>query len=98
ALGLCCALFFPLGLFLVRYLDQMTRLPLVVTVPVVWTALEFFRSTFCGGFGWYLLAHSQHDYLPVIQISDITGAYGVSFLLAAANALIVEALFLFKNP
>jgi apolipoprotein N-acyltransferase len=93
ALGVYCALFFPLGLFLIRCFDQKTRFPLVLTVPVVWTALEFFRSTFCGGFGWYMLAHSQHDYLPVIQIADIAGAYGVSFLVAAVNALIVEVLF-----
>jgi apolipoprotein N-acyltransferase len=95
SLGVYCAIFFPLGLFLIRFVDQKTRLPLVVTVPVVWTALEFFRATFCGGFGWYLLAHCQHDYLPVIQIADITGAYGVSFLVAAVNAFVVEILFSF---
>src|SRR5262249_28478243 len=32
-LAIACALFFPLALFLVRRLDQRTRLPLIVTFP-----------------------------------------------------------------
>jgi apolipoprotein N-acyltransferase len=88
-----CSLFFPLGLFLVRFLDRRTPLPLVVSVPVVWTALEFFRSTAGTGFSWYLLGHSQHSFLPLIQVSDITGAYGVTSLVAAGNALLYEVLY-----
>jgi apolipoprotein N-acyltransferase len=92
-LALYCSLYFPLGLFFVRFLDRRTRLPLVLTLPVVWTALEFFRSWFCTGFSWYLLGHTQHDCLPLIQIADLTGAYGVSFLVAAVNAVLFEALY-----
>jgi apolipoprotein N-acyltransferase len=88
-----CALYFPLFLFLVRRMERRTRLPLVVSVPVVWTALELLRSTFGTGFGWYLLGHSQHDALALIQISDLTGAYGVSFVVAAVNALLFEVLY-----
>jgi apolipoprotein N-acyltransferase len=92
-LALYCSLYFPLGLYLVRLLDRRARLPLVVTLPAVWTALEFFRSWFGTGFSWYLLGHTQHDYLHVIQIADMTGAYGVSFLVAAVNAVLFEALY-----
>jgi apolipoprotein N-acyltransferase len=92
-LSLYCAAYFPLFLYLTRVLDRRTRLPLVVGVPVAWTALEFLRSTFGTGFSWYLLGHSQHDVLTLIQISDLTGAYGVSFLVAAVNALLFEVLF-----
>jgi apolipoprotein N-acyltransferase len=92
-LAIYCALYFPLFVFLVRLLDRRTRLPLVVTVPVVWTALEFLRATFGTGFSWYLLGHSQHDALTLIQISDLTGAYGVSFVVAAVNALLYEVLY-----
>ncbi len=92
-LALYCAAYFPLFLFLVRLIDRRTRLPLVISVPAVWTALEFLRCTFGTGFSWYLLAHSQHDALAFIQISDLTGAYGVSFLVAAVNALLFEVLY-----
>ena len=37
-------LFVPAGVLLVRRLDRTTPLPLVVTVPAVWAALELFRE------------------------------------------------------
>lgn len=88
-----CSLYMPLTLWAVRFLDRRTRLPLVLTLPVVWTALELFRCQFGTGFSWYLLAHSQHAFLPLIQIADVTGAWGVSFLVMAVNALLFEALY-----
>ncbi len=91
-LALYCSLFFPLAIFLLRRLTSRTRLSLVVTVPVVWTALEYFRAEFGTGFPWYFLSHTQHAALPVIQISDLGGAYMVTFLVAAANALVFEML------
>jgi apolipoprotein N-acyltransferase len=93
ALSVYCALYFPLALFLVRRLDWRTQLPLVITLPAVWTALEYVRSTLITGFSWYLLAHSQHDHLGMIQVSDLTGAYGVTFCIAAVNALLFEVLY-----
>ncbi len=88
-----CSLYFLLGVCLVRFLDRRTSAPLVLTVPIVWTALEFFRSWFLTGFSWYLLGHTQHTFLPLIQIADLTGAYGVSFLVAAVNGLLFEILW-----
>ncbi len=89
-LATLCAAYFPLAIFIVRYLERRTPLPLVLTLPVVWTALEFFRCHFGTGFSWYLIGHTQHDWLPIIQIADITGAYGVSFLVVAVNAVLFE--------
>src|SRR5258707_14659400 len=66
ALALYCALYFPVAIFLLRYLNQRTRLPLVLTLPLVWTALEFLRAHLISGFPWYYLAHTQHELLPLI--------------------------------
>jgi apolipoprotein N-acyltransferase len=88
-----CSLYFPVAVLLVRRLDRSTRLPLIVTLPVVWTALEFVRSFLLTGFSWYYLAHTQHRFLALIQISDLAGAYAVSFLVAAGNAWLFEVLF-----
>jgi len=57
-------------------------------IPATWVTMEWFRSTLLGGFGWSLLAHSQSRNLPIIQIADITGAYGVSFIIVLVNAAI----------
>jgi apolipoprotein N-acyltransferase len=88
-----CALFLPVGVLLVRSLDRRTRLPLVITLPAVWVALEYFRAHFATGFSWYLLGHTQHDFLPVIQVADLGGVYAVTALVAAVNALLFELLY-----
>lgn len=93
ALATYCALFVPVGVLLVRRLDRTTRLPLVVTLPAVWAALELFRSHFATGFSWYLLGHTQHDFLPAIQVADLGGVYAVTVLVAAVNALLFEVLY-----
>jgi apolipoprotein N-acyltransferase len=87
-----CSLYFPLTVCLVRRLEQYTRLPLLVTLPVVWTALEYFRCFFGTGFPWYQLGHTQHNVLPLIQIADLGGGFAVSFLVAAVNVVVFEAL------
>ncbi len=92
-LAVYCSLYFPAAVFLVRRLDRRTGLPLIVSLPVVWTALELLRTYLISGFPWYYLGHTQHDFLTLIQISDVTGAYGVTFLVAAVNALAFEALY-----
>ena len=92
-LAVYCSFYFPLAIFFLRFLDRRTGLPLVFTVPVVWTALEFLRAHLMTGFAWYFLAHTQHDFLPAIQIADLGGAYAVTFVVAAFNALVFEWLY-----
>jgi len=55
-------------------------------------SLEFIRARFLTGFPFLLVAHTQHSFLPLIQITDITGAYGLTFLLAMVNGLIAELI------
>src|SRR3981189_1041943 len=88
-----CSIFFPIGICLLRRLDRITRLPLVVTLSVVWTALEFFRGYAFTGFAWYFLGYTQQSFVPLIQVSDLAGVYAVTFLVAAMNALLFELLY-----
>jgi apolipoprotein N-acyltransferase len=55
--------------------------------PVLWVAGELIRSYLLTGFPWANLGYSQYRTLPLIQISDLTGVYGVSFLVAFANVV-----------
>src|ERR1700683_2341378 len=87
ALAIYCSLYYPLSILLVRRFDRRSRLPLVLSVPLVWTGLEFVRAHFLGGFAWYFLSHTQHAFLPLIQISDLGGAYLVTFVVGLVNAL-----------
>jgi len=55
--------------------------------PLLWVAGELVRSYFLTGFPWADLGYSQFRTLPLIQVSDLTGVYGVSFLVAFANVV-----------
>jgi apolipoprotein N-acyltransferase len=57
-------------------------------IPVFWVSLEYIRSVLLSGFPWELMGHSQYKNLHVVQISDIFGVYGVSFLIAMVNGAI----------
>jgi apolipoprotein N-acyltransferase len=57
-------------------------------VPCIWVTLEYLRGRLFTGFPWVLLGYSQADFLTVIQISEITGVWGVSFLVMSVNTLL----------
>ena len=63
-------------------------------LPALWVALEYVRSHLFSGFGWNLLAYSQTSWLPVIQMADVTGAWGLSFLLVLGNAALARLFLL----
>ena len=54
-------------------------------IACAWVATEFLRTHLFTGFPWALLGYSQSSNLPVIQIADVTGVYGVSFLIILVN-------------
>ena len=59
--------------------------------PVLWVGLEYARASFWFlALPWNFVAHSQYQLLPVIQIADLTGAYGVSFVLLMVNQLVSQ--------
>lgn len=63
-----------------------------LAAPVLWVLLEFVRSSVFTGFPWENLGYSQYLNETVIQIADITGVYGVSFVVVSANWFIFEIL------
>ncbi len=69
----------------------------LLTAPFLWVALEYVRTFLFSGFPWELLGYTQFDLLPLIQISDITGVYGVSFFVVLANAVICRAVLFFSG-
>lgn len=86
ALAFYMGLYFPVFVAAARCAVHRFGLPIVVAVPIVWVGLEYLRSTLMTGFAWYYLCHTQWAWTELIQISDVTGAYGVSFLVAASAA------------
>jgi len=89
ALAFCFSLQFPIFMGLARLLGRY-RMPLYVSAPSIWTALEWVRARIDIGFPWYFLGHSQHDYLWLTQVADLFGVYGVSFVVVMGNVAIYE--------
>lgn len=62
----------------------------------LWASLEYARGYFLTGLPWSLLGYTQTPVLPVVQIADITGVWGVSFLVVLGNYtlyFVLEAAF-----
>ena len=87
-------LLFLLSLYLSLYLAVFTAFtrkgpvsPLqnLLFAPALWVVLEYARTYLLTGFPWGLLGHTQYRVLEIVQISDITGAYGVSALIILVN-------------
>ncbi len=76
-------------LSLVRWKTGWT---LHILAPPLWVALEYLRSILLTGFPWESLGYSQYLALPLIQIADTTGVYGVSFLVVLVNGLIAAGI------
>ncbi|HUV41547.1 MAG TPA: apolipoprotein N-acyltransferase [Sedimentisphaerales bacterium] len=91
AFCLYTALLWPLLLLLLRYCANR-GIPFLLAVPVLVVVVENLQGLFLGGFFWRFLAHSQYANISLIQIADISGAAGLSFLIAMVNALIAELI------
>ncbi len=93
ALSAYLACYFPLSACPIRHAVRRRRLPLSIAFPIVWVGAEFVRTLGYIAFPWFFLAHSQYKMLTMIQISDLAGAYGVSFVLAAINGAVADVIF-----
>ena len=58
-----------------------------------WVSMEYARAHLVTGFPWCLLGYSQYEHLAVIQIANLFGVYGVSFLIVLLNGLIFQSFF-----
>ena len=60
--------------------------------PFLWVALEYGRTQLPHiGFPWNLLGYAASGNLALLQVVALTGIYGLSFLVAAYNALLAWA-------
>ncbi len=79
------------GIFglIISYICKIFKPPyLILFAPSLWVTLEYIRAHILTGFPWASMGYSQYRILPFIQISDITGYLGVSFLVIGINTLI----------
>jgi apolipoprotein N-acyltransferase len=55
--------------------------------PLLWVSWDFLRTLSDFNFPWTDYGYTQSYYLPLIQISDITGVFGISLMIHIINIL-----------
>lgn len=62
-----------------------------IFIASLWVCIEYLRSNFFFlAFPWALLGHSQFRNINLIQISSVTGVYGLSFLIVLVNVCLIK--------
>ncbi len=67
-----------------------------ILVPSCWIFFEYLKSILLTGFPWENLGFSQYLNIPFIQISNIVGTFGLSFIIVLINFVIFHFVF-YKN-
>jgi len=96
-LVLYLALYFGFFGLIIRPYTRHSMPYVLIFIPSVWVCLEYIRGWLFTGFPWVLLGYSQYLNLPLIQVADITGAWGISFLVMFVNVAVVEIIWSAKT-
>jgi apolipoprotein N-acyltransferase len=87
--GLICTIF-STGVALA---SRKSKLLACVVAPFLWTALEYFRTNIpIIGSSWDLSGYPATRSLALLQITSVTGIYGLCFLIAAFGSLLAYAV------
>src|SRR5262249_26368235 len=70
-----------------------SNLRLAFILAAAWTTLEWLRGWVFSGFGWNGLGIALHDNWPLIQITELTGVAGLSFVVAFANVIVITTAY-----
>ena len=92
AMSVYFAFYLPLFVGLARVAVHRLRVPVILAAPVVWTGLELARAHVLGGMTMASLAHTQYRWTGLIQVSDVAGAFGVSFVVMFVAACVARML------
>lgn len=92
ALYLSCIILFS------RWIESRLGLSHLLTLPVLWVAVEWCRTHWpLGGFPWAQAGYSQWKFLEFIQSADVLGVYGATALLIGINLAFTQLILNFQN-
>ncbi|MGE3180029.1 MAG: apolipoprotein N-acyltransferase [Phycisphaerae bacterium] len=89
ALGFYLAIYWPMAAWAIRAGLRHGISP-IWTLPFVWVATEYLRGWVMSGFPWFFVGHALNDQTILIQIADIFGVYGVSFVAIFVSGALAE--------
>jgi apolipoprotein N-acyltransferase len=89
---LVCYLSIYIALFAVGIYFLRGKNYFCLAAPALWVCLEYLKSYLFTGFPWENLGYSQYLNAYFIQFADVFGVFGLSFIIAAVNAVIFTLL------
>jgi len=86
----------PMGIYrVVRSKLGLTKA--LIAFPFIWTAFEWAHSLGDLGYPWLTLGYTQMYKYLFVQAADIAGVWGLSFLIAACNAVVFALIIKLRN-
>jgi apolipoprotein N-acyltransferase len=92
ALSLIFSIYLPLFVGLSRVAVHRLHVPVILAAPIVWTGLELARAHVLTGMTMASLGHTQYRWVELIQISDLAGVFGVSFVVMFVAASLARMI------
>jgi apolipoprotein N-acyltransferase len=90
-LGGYLSLYFVAWTVALTWLRTRTPIAVAALAPALWVAAEYLRSH--AGFlalPWMLIGHSQYEHPVLLQITSLTGVFGLSFLIVLVNVGVAD--------
>lgn len=75
-----------------RFVFGLSGLLSLLLIPTLWVGLDWFRGIFLTGFPWMDLGYALFNFPSFIQIADLIGHHGVSFLIVLVNVFIFHVI------
>ena len=94
-LGASTVAYFFLGFLFGHWFYYAMKLPLRLrpfAFAGLWTLWEWFKGSGFVAYPWGSLSMTALSLRPLIQIADITGVWGITFLIALISALLAEII------
>lgn len=86
------ALFWGLFALVIRRLEDSFPNRTFLLAPFVWVAMEYALTYVLTGFPWGIIGYSQYQNLYFLQLTSLTGIYGMSFVLVLFQASFVRSI------
>ena len=74
------------------WLSSINNLRLAFFLAAAWVAQEWLRSIVFSGWGWNTLGTALHRQIVLIQIAELTGVAGISFMVAFVNVILLATV------
>jgi apolipoprotein N-acyltransferase len=77
--------------------DKRGRAQALAALPFLWTAFEWLHSLGELSYPWQALGYTQIYHTPLAQIADVTGVWGLTFIVVAVNSCVAHVWFVYAE-